>query len=169
MKALRFISFLFLLFVVFALPLAAQTTTDNIKVVQRENGVVFRWDTITVDSADAIWSQMVDVSLYDNDSFASYPVAFSYRPVKTVANDSINASLEYWTCNGDPTVTANWKVADTLYTTATLKATATPAVTNGTHDLNNVKAAYAKFKYRNNGTGSKAHTMNTSVYFYRRD
>lgn len=145
------------------------TLLKPMKVIERAGGLEIRWETQSVDSAGVIWSQTIDATNYDDISFTTYPVAYSYRPVKYVASDSVNASLEYWTCDLDPSVDANWKVADTLFTTATLKATATPLIAKSTHDLNNIKAAYAKFKYRNNGSGSKKHYVNAGVYFPYRD
>lgn len=152
-----------------AVPVMAQTTTDNIKVIERNNGVTLRYDVITMDSAGVKYSQALDLTHYDNTSIATNPIAFSYRIAKFTANDSVNVSVEVWGTDLDPTVNANWKVIDTLVTVAVLKATSTPVVAQGTFNLNNVKKAYTKIKIRNNGTGSKRHYLSLGVYYYLRD
>lgn len=166
-KEMKKIKLIFPLLLLFALSMFAQTTTDNITEIQRAGGKVLRWDSMTVDSAGVNYSQALDLTLFDNVSTATYPVPFSYRAVKTTSNDSLNFSVEWWGCDLDPTVNANWKVIDTLATVAVLKSTSAPTVTFSTHDLNNTKCAYNKVKIRNNYTND--FTLNFGMLFYLKD
>ena len=67
MKTLKSIFVLLLALLLFAVPLAAQTTTNNFAVYERANGIALRWNAITVAAATSTtWSQSIDLTGYDN-------------------------------------------------------------------------------------------------------
>lgn len=139
--------FLISMFLLFAVSAFAQTTTDYLYPQLNPNG----WYadlSISLDSADVVWSESFNIAQVDEVSFSTYP--FNYG-VDAATADSINIS-GYWYVSYD---NSNWVVADTIFTITSATAS------KGTADLNDVKAPYNKIKLVNN-TGSSA---NTSLMF----
>lgn len=134
---------IFILVLLFSVQLIAQTTTDNLSPQINPNGWYADY-SLSLDSADVIWSESFPVASVDEVSFTTYPF---YYGVDVATADSINIS-GYWYVSYDNT---NWIVADTLFTITSATAS------KGTANLNNVKAPYNKLKFVNN-TGSKANT-----------
>lgn len=163
MKSLQLIAmFAIFLFAFIVQPLVAQTTTDNLTIYERNNGLVLRWNSIAVDSAETIWSQIVDVTHFDNYTWTSDGVFIGGKA--TTASGNPKLLLDYWVCYGDPSVNANWILgndslmtcnATTVFGASTLRFT--------------TKAPYIKFKLANLATGVAVTDLDMGIYFYKRD
>jgi hypothetical protein len=144
------------------MPAIAQTTTDNLNGYARENGIVLRWNSITIDSAEVIYSQSLDLTNYDNYAWTTDGVYIGGKA--TTASGNPKLLLDYYVCYGDPTVNANWILgndslmtcnATTVFGASTLRFT--------------VKAPYIKFKLANLATGVKVTDLDLGIYFIKRD
>lgn len=143
-------------------PVMAQTTTNNLTVLEKNNGIVLRWDTMAVDSAGVKWSQNLDVTHYDNYAWATDGVYIGGKA--TTASGNPKLLLDYYVCYGNPTVNANWILgndslmtcnATTVFGASTLRLTA--------------KAPYIKFKLTNLATGAAVTGLDLGIYFNKRD
>lgn len=163
MKTLKFFGMLILiLFAFIAQPLIAQTTTDNITAYERNNGLALRWTSITVDSAETIWSQAVDVTHFDNYDWDTDGVYIGGKA--TTASGNPKLLLDYWVCYSDPSVNANWILGnDSLLTcnATTVFGASTSRFT--------AKAPYIKFKLANLATGVACTDLDLGIYFIKRD
>lgn len=162
MKKIKFFSSLLCLFVLLALPVMGQTTTDNLSAYGRENGLVLRWNSITVDSVETIYSQSLDLTNYDNYAWTTDGIYIGGKAATAAGNPKL--VLDYYVCYGDPTVNANWVLgndslmtcnATTVFGAATLRFTA--------------KAPYIKFKLANLATGRAVTDLDLGIYFIKRD
>lgn len=162
MKKLKFISFFLVLFTLLAMPVAAQTTTDNLSAYARENGLVLRWNSITADSVETIWSQTLDLTNYDNYAWTTDGVYIGGKATTAAGNPKL--ILDYYVCYGDPSVNGNWILgndslltvnATTVFGSSTLRFTA--------------KAPYIKFKLANAATGRPVTRLDLGIYFIKRD
>lgn len=163
MKTLKLIIMIAILaFAIIAQPVVAQTTTDNMSIYTRENGVVYRWNSLAVDSAGTIWSQYLDITGYDNYAWTSDGVYIGGKA--TTASGNPKLLLDYYVCYGDPSVNANWILgndslmtcnATTVFGANTLRFTA--------------KAPYIKFKLTNLATGKAVTDLDLGIYFIKRD
>lgn len=162
MKKLFNILALFAIMILLAMPVIGQTTTDNLKVIERQNGLVLRWDDLAVDSAGTVWSQIIDLSNYDNYTWTSDGVYIGGKAATASGNPKL--LLDYYVCNADPTVNANWILgndslmtcnATTVFNASTLRFTS--------------KAGYVKFKLANLATGVAVTALDLGIYFIKRD
>lgn len=162
MKKLKIIFGLALGLMIFAAPLFAQTTTDVLTVIERNSGLVLRWDAITVDSAEVLWSQAIDVSHYDDSSWATYGVYYGGKA--TTASGNPKLLLDYYVCYSDPTVNGNWVLGnDSLMT-----CNATTVFKSTTLRMD-CSAPYIKFKLKNLDTGKAVTRFDFGIYFYQKD
>lgn len=162
MKTLKFLSLFLMLLVMLAMPVVAQTTTDNLSGYARENGLVLRWNSITADSVETIWSQTVDLTNYDNYAWTTDGVYIGGKATTAAGNPKL--LLDYYVCYGDPSVNGNWILgndslltcnATTVFGASTLRFTA--------------KAPYIKFKLANLATGRPVTDLDLGIYFIKRD
>lgn len=150
------------LMVIITLPLVAQTTTDNLSAYARENGLALRWNAITVDSVETIYSQSLDLTNYDNYAWTTDGVYIGGKATTAAGNPKLK--LDYYVCYADPTVTANWILGnDSLLTkdTTSVFGASTLRFT--------VKAPYIKFKLANLATGRPVTRLDLGIYFIKRD
>jgi len=150
MKNLFSKTFLILIIFLFATMLTAQTTTDNL-TIKDGSDFLFTYTSLTLDSAETVYSQPFGLADYNDTAISTSPVYFGY---KLAAADSHSVSI-YWFVNYiNPATNAYWIVADTL-------ATITSAtLAKSTANLNSVKAPWNKLKIVNN-SGYPA----TTLYF----
>ena len=160
-----FKSFLFVLIAflaIFSVDLQAQTTTNNMRVYERAGGLDARWDAITVDSAGVVWSQIIDLSNYDDYAWITDGVY--YGGMATTASGNPKLLLDYYVCYGDPSVNGNWILGnDSL---ATVNAT---TVFRSSTTRMTVKAPYIKFRLENLATGVAVTRFDFGIYFIKRD
>lgn len=142
--------------------LFAQTTTDELKPYEMENGKVLRWNEIDVDSAGTIWSQTLDLTNYDNYAWTTDGVYIGGKATTATGNPKL--ILDYYVCYGTPDSTANWVLgndslmtcnATTVFGASTLRFT--------------TKAPYIKFKLTNAATGKPVIKLWLGIYFVKRD
>lgn len=160
----RFLQYLLVLAVFFiatAPALQAQTTTDNMKVYIKDNGILYRWDAITVDSAGTVWSQTLDLSNYDNYDWTA---GVDYGGIAATASGNPKLLLDYWVCTASPDSLDAWSLAnDSL---ATINAT---TVFNSSTTRLTKKGPYIKFKLTNLATGVAVTALDFGIYFKQRD
>jgi hypothetical protein len=163
LKTLKFFSLFLMLFVMLAMPVAAQTATDNLSGYARENGLVLRWNSITVDSVETIYSQSLDLTNYDNYAWTTDGVYIGGKATTAAGNPKL--VLDYWVCYGDPTVNANWILGNDSLTTVSAATVFSAAITARL----TVKAPYIKFKLANLATGRPVTDLDLGIYFIKRD
>lgn len=130
-----FLMALFFLLVVFP-SVNAQTTTDRVAIEERTDGVLIKWNSVSLDSAEVAYSNEIDLSNYDDNSWATTTWGFGY---KAASSDSINIILSAWYSYDN----TNYFSAGAIDTITTATATA------GTANLGNKKAPFWKLKAEN--------------------
>ena len=163
MKTLKLVFVLLMAMLVFTVPLAAQTTTDNFAVYERANGIALRWNAIAVGVGGSIWSQSIDLTNYDNYAWGTDGIAYGGKA--TTASGNPNLILDHYVCYGDPAVNANWILNNdslvVVIATTVFKGSTTRALTT--------KAPYHKFNLRNFTAGVAVTGFDFGLYFYKRD
>lgn len=163
MKTLKFIAMIVAFALAFIVqPVVAQTTTDNLSIYTRENGVVYRWNSITVDSAETIYSQYLDITGYDNYAWTSDGVYIGGKA--TTASGNPKLLLDYYVCYADPSVNANWILGNDSLLTCNVTTVFGASTLRFT-----TKAPYIKFKLTNLATGKAVTRLDLGIYFIKRD
>lgn len=164
LKTLKSIFVLLFALLIFAAPITAQTTTNNFAVYERTNGIVLRWNAITVGAATStIWSQSIDLTGYDNYAWGTDGIA--YGGLVTTASGNPNLILDHYVCYGDPAVNGNW----ILNNDSLVVITATTVFKGSTTRALTTKAPYHKFKLTNIAAGVAVTRLDLGLYFYKRD
>lgn len=116
MKTLKSIIALLFVLIVFLKPLQAQSTFTSFPILERNNGMLIRFDNLAVDSNKTVWTQTIDATHYDN--------AIRYYTY-TSGTDTAYRTNTTTVDTGD--VSASSVVKDTLYSLRTFTISDLPS------------------------------------------